>query len=137
MFKIKPQLHLVTLNRLLPIFAGAIALAGFTYFIGVSDAFFYGTLLTLILLAALSSLLALFEPFLSQVSICKDNISYITSYGGEIEVKLDHIDYERSVWDKKGLLIVDSLGNNVFLSYALFSKPDVEKVYAFISENSE
>ncbi|WP_066961264.1 hypothetical protein [Microbulbifer sp. Q7] len=133
MLKVRPKLHLVTLNRLLPIFAGAIVLAALGYF-GVSETFFYGTFFYLVILAALTMLMALFEPFFSQVNVYRDKICYTTSAGGEIEVSLDSIDQERSAWDKKGLLLVDQNGNHVFLSRSIFSKGDIKNVYEFISE---
>lgn len=135
MFKIRPKLHLVTYYSVLPFFALAVGLMIFSFF-GISKSFFYGTYFYIVVSAIMMSALALFEPFFSEITVTDETVSYLTSVGGEVKVNLSTLNYDETVWDETGLLIIDMNGNKIHISKLIFARSDISKVFDHLSEIS-
>ncbi len=129
--KIRQRIHLITYYRLVPNIAFAIILMFFSSF-GLNDEFRVGAFLFIVITSVLHALMALFEPWFTELEIIDNNINYTTSFGGTVCVNLEKLEPNESYVNRSSIYLTDINKQSIFISCKLYSKSDIKQVLKYL-----
>lgn len=99
--------------------------------------FIIGISFLVIIAVILMALMSLFKPWMLSVHVSDNVISQVTEFGGEVVIDINLLDYELSVYDEVGLMLVTTEGARLQLERSLFKESDLSKLVEYIQLTSQ
>lgn len=135
-FHIRPQVHRITFYWIVPYVIFQCVYLYVNPFNHDLD-FIIGISFLVIIAVILMALMSLFKPWMLSVHVSDNVISQVTEFGGEVVIDINLLDYELSVYDEVGLMLVTTEGARLQLERSLFKESDLSKLVEYIQLTSQ